>query len=335
MRIGPFEVGPGHPTFIVAELSCSHGGSYAEAERLVEAAAGAGANAVKTQHYTPASLTCDSDHPAYVLQSGPWKGWRLWDLYEHTMTPPEWHTGLFAKARSLGMAAFGTAYDATGVKALGDAKTDAFKVASFEAVDRDFVGLVAEKAYDFKPVLLSTGFTTHADLKYVSAWYEFALMHCVSAYPATFWNLSRIRKLRKYARVVGFSDHTGDLSAGAAAVAAGAHILEVHLRLPDVTTADSGFALTPDQLTEYVRKVRMMELMMADVPDPNVQHQTPLLRRLVWAEPLPAGQKVTADHLRTARCGEGLAPMLAQHITGRLLTTAVKAGDPVTLEQVG
>lgn len=338
MRIGPFEVGPGHPTFVIAELSCSHGGSYEDAERLVEAAAQAGANAVKTQFYAPASLTCNSDHPAYVLPSGPWKGQRLWDLYATSATPHDWHAPLFAKARELGMAGFGTAYDIDGVWALRKAGTDALKVASFEVTDRVFLAAVAEQCL---PTLASTGLASRSDLRFIASecaqngFPDLGLMHCVSAYPATLWNLSRIRKLRKYANVVGFSDHTGDVTAGAYAVAAGANILEVHVQLPGVASEDAGFALMPDRLATYVQNVRHMEMMMADVPDPGVAHQTPLLRRLVWAETLSKGQKVTAGHLRTARCGEGLAPALAANLVGRTLAEDVKAGDPTTLEQFG
>src|SRR5437899_12832502 len=85
--------------FIVAELGASHNGSFDRAMALVEAAAKAGANAIKTQCFTPEQMA----DPETVIETGPWAGRKLYELYCETYTPRDWHAKLFARAQEPGM----------------------------------------------------------------------------------------------------------------------------------------------------------------------------------------------------------------------------------------
>ena len=101
----------GDPVFIVAELSCSHEGSLDKAKELIDYAADAGCDAVKTQLWlSPDDMTKDSADARFVLQSGPWAGKTLHDLYKEAWTPPDWHTELFAYAREKGLIPFASAF---------------------------------------------------------------------------------------------------------------------------------------------------------------------------------------------------------------------------------
>ena len=102
-------VGPGHPPYVIAELSGNHNGDIGRAFALIEAAHAAGADAVKLQTYTADTITLDHDGPGFTIEGGAWDGRRLYDLYEEAHTSWDWHPRLFDKARSLGITMFSSA----------------------------------------------------------------------------------------------------------------------------------------------------------------------------------------------------------------------------------
>src|SRR5512140_521359 len=100
VSIGGRKLGPGQPTYIVAELSGNHNGDIERAVAIIRAAAAAGADAVKLQTYTAETMTIDSDSPEFTVPGdGPWAGRTLYALYEEAHTPWEWHARLFEEAR--------------------------------------------------------------------------------------------------------------------------------------------------------------------------------------------------------------------------------------------
>ena len=114
ITIGGRVVGPGHPVYVVAELSANHGGDFQRALELVEAAKQAGADAVKLQTYTPDTLTLDSDAEPFRVRGGTlWDGRTLHDLYREAQTPWEWQPKLKARADALGLDLFSSPFDAS------------------------------------------------------------------------------------------------------------------------------------------------------------------------------------------------------------------------------
>ena len=155
-------VGPGHPTYIVAEVSANHGGSLERTIELVHAIADAGADAVKLQTYTADTLTIDSDAPPFrVSMRGAWEGRVLHDLYEEAHTPWEWHPPIKAAADERGLALFASAFDPTAIEFLEGLGVPAYKVASFEDVDLDLVRGMARTG---NPVIVSTGMATYDEV---------------------------------------------------------------------------------------------------------------------------------------------------------------------------
>ncbi|MBV9947936.1 MAG: N-acetylneuraminate synthase family protein, partial [Myxococcales bacterium] len=134
--IGARTVGEGAPVFLVAELSANHGGRLDRALLTIEAAARAGADAIKIQTYTPDTLTLRSEAPHFVVRTkNEWAGRTLHDLYAEAMTPWEWHAELKACAEGNGLVLFSTPFDPTAVELLETLDVPAHKIASFEIVD--------------------------------------------------------------------------------------------------------------------------------------------------------------------------------------------------------
>jgi len=154
--------------YVIAELSANHLGNLDRAVKIVEAAAKAGASAVKLQTWKPGTMVGNRD---YVLPSGPWKGRKLADLYEDAHTPWEWHAPLFERARALGMEAFSSVFDHESLAFLETLNPPRYKIASFELVD---VGLIERVARTGKPLILSCGMATEEE---VDGWLDAGLPH--------------------------------------------------------------------------------------------------------------------------------------------------------------
>lgn len=332
-------VGPGHPTFIVAEVSCNHAGSLKRARSLVYQAALAGADAVKFQVYTPGELTADSDRPAYRMKKGPWAGRRLWDLYQEAQTPSAWCPELFALARSLGLVPFASVFGPVGLSEVAPLNPSLYKIASAEVADPWLVEAVAKEG---RPVIVSDGMATPRQLATALDILQEkgAMLHCVSAYPAKpgAYCLQLIRQLAPTVLTVGISDHTPGVIAAPMAVAAGATIVEKHLMLPRWRywrkPLDWDHSADPAAFAATVAGVRIAdEMNCAPVRFGRpAEEGGPWRRRLVFLYDMRPGVKVTFDLMRTARAGDGMEPDEIEEVLGRKLTVYVKAGDPVVEE---
>lgn len=238
IRIGDRPVGPGHPVYVIAELSANHGHDLATALAIVDAAAEAGADAVKLQTYTADTMTIDSDAPPFRIGEGTlWAGRNLHELYEEAATPWAWHAELQAHAAGLDLDLFSTPFDATAVAFLAELGTPAMKVASFELVDLELIRAAAATG---QPLVISTGMATEAEIdEAVAAANEagatgLVLLRCNSSYPAPVaeMDLRTIPAMaERWGVPVGFSDHTLGTTAATVAVTLGACVIEKHLTL--------------------------------------------------------------------------------------------------------
>lgn len=97
------EIGPGQPVFIVAEMSGNHNQSISRAYKIIDAAADAGADAIKLQTYTPDTMTIDSDKKYFQVKvNDTWKGQTLYQLYKKAYTPWNWQPKLKKYAEKKG-----------------------------------------------------------------------------------------------------------------------------------------------------------------------------------------------------------------------------------------
>jgi pseudaminic acid synthase len=338
-------VGTGHPMYVIAEISANHGGRLERAVELVQAAATAGADAVKLQTYTADTMTLDSDAaPFRVAEDTLWAGRTLHDLYEEAHTPWEWHRPLMDAATASGLDLFSSPFDATAVAFLDELDVPALKIASFELVDLELIRVAAATG---RPLILSTGMATEDEIDAGVAAARaggaagVALLRCNSAYPAPAdeMDLRTIPDMAlRWGVPVGFSDHTLGTTAAVTAAALGACILEKHLTISRAEpTADAAFSLEPDEFRQMVAAVRDAEATLGSVrygPSERERSSLGFRRSLFVVADVAPGESFTADNVRAIRPGHGLAPRHLPDVLGRPAARSVTRGTPLSWEDV-
>jgi pseudaminic acid synthase len=329
-------VGPGHPPYIIAELSANHNGSLERALQTIDEAQRCGASAIKLQTYTADTMTIDADGPDFWIEGGLWDGYKLYDLYKWAQTPFEWHEAMFRHARARGITVFSTPFDETAVELLEKLDTPAYKIASFENTDLPLIRCVAKTG---KPVIMSTGMATEEE---ISEGVEAArsagcknliLLHCISSYPAPMEqaNLRQLPELvLRFDATLGLSDHTLGTAASVAAVALGACVIEKHFTLSrNDKGPDSEFSLEPEELKRLCQDTRdaWLALGKGGFQRQPAEAASKVFRRSVYfVRDLPAGAVIGPDDIRRIRPGMGLPPKHFDALIGRRLRADVTRG---------
>lgn len=339
-NIGARWIGPGHPTYVIAELSANHNGDFEQAVRIVYAAKDAGADAVKLQTYTADTITIASDREEFRVNGGTlWDGRTLHELYAEASMPWDWQPRLKELAESMGMECFSSAFDATAVDFLETMDVRAHKIASFELVD---IPLIQKMARTGKPLILSTGMATEEEIREAveaargAGAKGIALLKCTSAYPAPAdeMNLRTIPDMfTRFGVPVGLSDHTMGIAAPVAAVALGACIVEKHLTLSRSTPGpDSAFSLEPQEFKAMVEAIRIAEKALGEVSYGATGKDAASLkfrRSLFAVEDIGSGEIFTTSNVRSIRPADGLHPRHLNEVLGKAAACGIKRGTPL------
>ncbi len=336
---------PTKPPLIVAELSGNHRQDIDLARQLIDAAAKAGADAVKLQTYTPETLTLDSDRPEFVVQDGLWQGRRLHDLYAEAATPYSWHAPLARHARELGIEIFSTPFDEAAVDFLEKAvRPPLHKISSFELTHHPLLERVAQTR---KPIILSTGMASQAEIAEAVSILRnngagpIILLKCVSAYPSqpSGFNLRSMPALGEtFDCPFGLSDHSLDNAVALAATTLGARLIEKHLTHDrSGGTIDSGFSLEPHELASLVQQSRQVHAALGSPaigPSAQDAKQTHFRRSIYAARDIKAGEAFTSDNLRIVRPSLGLAPKRWKTLLGQKAARDIPFATPLTLSDL-
>lgn len=340
LLLGSRPVGPGHPCLVVAEVAQAHDGSLGTAHAYIDAAARAGADAVKFQTHIAAAESTPAEPFRVRFSPQDASRYHYWKRIE--FTADQWR-GLAEHARQAGLTFLSTPFSFEAVDLLESLDVAAWKVASGEVTNLPMLERMAATA---RPVLLSSGMSSWHDLDAAVAVVRraaapLAVLQCTTSYPcrAEDVGLNLLAELRtRYGCPVGLSDHSGTIYAGLAAVALGASLLEVHIVFsrecfgPDVPAS-----LTTDDLRRLVEGVRFIERALAHPVDKQAAAagmaglRALFGKSVVAARDLPAGRVLAQEDLALKKPAGGIAPARLGQLLGRTLKRPL-AADAMVLE---
>ena len=335
IRIGDRRVGPGHPCFVIAEAGINHNGDLETALRLVDVAVDAGADAVKFQKRDLGSL-----YPPSLLQDPNGAEWAFRYVLPN-LQASELADEDFRRIRDhcgeRGIRFLCTPWDAESLGLLEELGVPAYKISSPDLVNLPLLDAAAATG---KPLVLSTGMSTQHEIEVTVAHLRglgasFALLHCVSAYPAPFeaLNLRYLEALKAHGVPVGYSSHERGISVPVVALTLGASIVEKHVTLDRTLPGpDHAASLEPHGFAKMVRDLRIAEQALG-VPEKHlcqieVINRQVLRKSLIAARDLPAGTVIEAGTVRVSGPGKGLSPQRLPELLGVRLERDVREGEP-------
>lgn len=327
--------------YIIAEMSANHGGSLDNALKIVNEAADAGADCLKIQTYTADSLTIDCDNEYFKVKGGLWDGYKLYDLYQDAGTPYEWQKRIKEECDKCGIDFLSTPFDNAGVDFLEELGAEAYKIASFELVDIPLIKYAASKG---KPMIISTGMGSLEDIQdAIDACHsvgndKIILLKCCSEYPAPWadMHLGNIQDMKKrFGLPVGLSDHSEGSLGAVVGVTLGAVVVEKHIMLEGVESADSKFSMPVKDFAKMVGDVRNACL-IAQGPNYDLtdgeKASTIFRRSIIAVRDIKAGDEIQEGDLRVIRPGYGIKPKYLVEVIGSRAKCDIPRGTPIKFE---
>lgn len=328
MEIAGRRLGPGEPALIVAEIGNNHDGSIGQARALIEAAAEAGADAVKFQtHLADAEMLPQTPTPPHFDEP------RFEFTQRMELTEDE-HRTLRAHAEERGLLFFSSPFSVEAVALLEQLEMPLYKIASGEVTNPPLVRAIARTG---RPVLLSTGMSGIDEIEHAVAILRehgtpFLIMQCTSTYPCPpeQVNLRAMPMLgERFACPVGLSDHTPDVHTSIAAVALGAACIEKHFTLAKrLYGPDHHASLTPPELARLVDGIRQVEAALGTTDKPRDPALDPARatfeKSVVTTTEVPAGVTLEESMLTTKRPGSGIPAVRMREIVGRRSVRALE-----------
>ncbi len=316
IKVGNRLIGPGHPTYFIADVAANHDGDLERAKMLIRLAKDAGADAAKFQNFDAPKIVSDygfSHMNSQVSHQAAWKK-SVVDVYRAASIPFEWTLTLMEECQDAGIDYFSAPYDFAAIDFL-DPYVPVYKAGSGEI---DWIEALERMASKGKPFFVATGASTigevqravHAILKINK---QLVLMQCNTNYTASPDNYDHlhINVLRTYATmfpgvVLGLSDHTHALAPVLGAVALGASVIERHFTdSNDREGPDHKFAMNPANWARMVEETRLLERALGS-PDKAIaanEKDTSVVQRrcLRAARNIKAGEVLSRDMIDVLR----------------------------------
>lgn len=327
--------------YFIAEMSANHGGSLSNALEIVRRAKNAGADCLKIQTYTADTMTIDSDKPDFQIEGGLWDGYNLYDLYKTALTPYEWHAPIKQECERVGIDFLSTPFDHSSVDFLEELGVEAYKIASYELVDIPLIKYVASK---HKPMIISVGMGSIEEIQECidacksQGNEQIILLKCCSEYPAPWkdMKLGNIPDMRKrWGYPVGLSDHSFGSLGAVVGVSLGACVIEKHVKLDGVKSADSEFSMPMAEYQDMIEACRNAKMIAAG-PDYTLtesEQASTVFRRSIYAvSDIKEGQEFTEENVRVIRPGYGLKPKYYEELTGSKAKRDIERGDAIRQE---
>jgi N,N'-diacetyllegionaminate synthase len=329
---------------IIAEAGVNHNGDMLMAKRLIDVAAGAGADWVKFQTFsadrlvTPQAVKAEYQAKTTAAAESQHAMLRALELTR------DMHEVLIGHCKSRGIAFFSTPFDIQSVDLLVELGLSTFKIPSGEITNLPYLRHVGRYG---KPIILSSGMATLGDIEAAVDALEYAgtprtkitVLHCNTEYPTPMVdvNLRAMIAIREALGVaVGYSDHTAGIEVAVAAVALGAAVIEKHFTLDrSLPGPDHKASLEPSELSAMVKAIRNIEIALGNAvkrPTPSELKNRPVGRKsIVAARPIERGETFTVDNLSTKRPGTGISPMRWDELIGKCAARRYERDEPIDL----
>lgn len=328
--------------FVIAEAGVNHNGDVSLAEKLVDAAHAAGADAVKFQTFRAENLASDAAKLApYQAAAGVQDGQKA--MLAKLELDENAHRRLQDRARKAGIEFLSTPFDEESADMLERLGIPRFKIPSGEITNKRLIEHVARKG---KPLILSTGMSDLDEVRRAVGWIRavsrapLTILHCVTEYPAPFdqINLRAMTTMRDELQLpAGYSDHTLGVEIAVAAAALGAAVIEKHLTLDRTLPGpDHAASLEPAEFSSMVRQIRAVSSALGDGvkrPAPCEEKNLAAARRgLVAAADLPAGHRLERSDLAAKRPATGISPADVDRVLGKPLKRALRRDEALTAD---
>jgi len=316
--------------FIIAEAGVNHNGDMAMARELIDAAAAAGADAVKFQTFKAASVVTAAAAKASYQKRTTARGETQLAMLERLELTRAMHEELIAYCNERGITFLSTPFDAESLAMLMELGLEIIKVPSGEITNLPYLRRVGRLG---KPVILSSGMATLGEIEAALNILEqsgtprkcITVLHCTSEYPPPMRdvNLHAMLTIREAFGVkVGYSDHTRGIEVPIAAAALGAAVIEKHFTLDhSLPGPDHKASIEPDEFKAMVTAIRNVELALGDGikrPAPSEQKNMAVVRRsIVAARAIQAGEVFSEENITAKRPGAGISPMRWDEVVGR------------------
>jgi N-acetylneuraminate synthase len=345
MQLGNRPIGPGFPTYIIAEIGVNHGGDMELAEKMVSAAKTAGADAVKFQTFSAKALaTASTPKVEYQKRTTDGPNTQL-EMLEKLEFKREDHPRIIEYCKKVGIEFISTPYDIESAQFLDSLNVSCYKVASADIVDLPLHRTIAQT---MRPSIVATGMATMEEIQDCLKEYgntpasQVCLLHCVSNYPCSDFSLclKAMQSLKEqFGTLVGFSDHSVDSFAASLSVALGASVIEKHFTLDKkLFGPDHQASATPEEFAVMVHAVRRAELVLGDgvkkCQAEESQMREVSRKSLVLTAHLAAGTIISEEHLTMKRPGTGIPAKQIGQIIGKKLRRDLPKDHLISLEDL-
>jgi N,N'-diacetyllegionaminate synthase len=330
--------------FIIAEAGVNHDGRLDQAKKLVEAAARAGADAVKFQTFKAETLASRSAPKADYQQQTTGPGESQFDMLRRLELSASAHRELIAHCRQAGIRFLSSPFDSASIDLLLELGLDIFKIPSGEITNLPYLRRIGGLG---KEVILSTGMAEMIEIEAALRVLSDAgtpkervtVLHCNTEYPTPMADVNLRAMLsigQSFGVRVGYSDHTLGIEVPIAAVALGARVIEKHFTLDcGLPGPDHRASLEPAGLQAMVAAIRNIEVALGDGrkrPSSSERRNLKAVRKaIVAARNIRPGELFTEESLTVKRPADGLDPMRWDEVIGRRAMRGFAAGEPIVL----
>ena len=330
--------------FVIAEAGVNHNGSLSIAKCMVDAAARAGADAVKFQTFKAGSLVIKNAPKAEYQQKTSRAAETQFEMIRKLELNEAAHYALKEHCLKKNILFMSSPFDIDGIRLLQKIGVPAYKIPSGEITNLPYLRALGGLR---KKIILSTGMSTMPEIRKALSILTGAgtkpdsitLLHCTSEYPApaSEANLKAMHTLKKAFRVnVGYSDHTEGIEVALAAAALGATVIEKHFTLDTTMPGpDHKASIGPAELCSMVKAIRNIEAALGDgikrVSGSELKNRAIVRKSIVAARDIEKGERLSEQNLAVKRPGSGISPMFWDSAIGKKASKNFKKDEMISL----